>query len=289
MLELVIHSDNIELAKLGMKQKTILVFTMLLILSGFGAAAQKFTWGAKAGSTVSFNNFIDQDDAQEFSAQTKFGFMAAALINFPLKKKYSVQSELGFSQRGRELKFDADNSLHKASYQFLDFGVIARKSFPVRWGPHIPGNWFINAGPRISHWASGKGSVTGLQSFDYGVVFGPLSAVPRVETDKMYLQKTNRWLFGLDVGIGIDAPVRKTHDIIVELRYSYGFIPYGSKYSAFNSTPGFRDSLYAREQVISLSIGYTFTHDIKESKKGKSTKQDRKKSKPRKDIDSMLH
>jgi len=265
------------------------LLTSLLVLCGLLASAQKYTWGIKSGGTMSINSFIDQVDRDEFSSDAKFGFLAAGLINFPLKKNYSVQSELGFSQRGRITKFNYDSSVHKSSYQFLEFGLLARKSFPVKWGEHIPGNWFINAGPRISHWIAGKGNVTGVQPFDYRVVFGPLSEVPRVEPDKMYLQNTNRWLVAIDVGIGIDAPVLKTHDILVELRYSYGFIPYGSRNSAYNSTPGFRDSLKAREQVISLSVGYTFTHDLKEKKKGKSTKQDRKKLKPRKEIDSMLN
>jgi hypothetical protein len=265
------------------------ILTFLLVLCGLLASAQKYTWGVKSGGTVSINSFVDQVDRDEFSSDAKFGFLAAGLINFPLKKNYSLQSELGFSQRGRITKFNYDSSVNKASYQFLELGLLARKSFPVKWGEHIPGNWFLNAGPRISHWIAGKGKVTGVQPFDYSVVFGPLSEVPRIEPDKMYLKNTNRWLLAIDVGVGVDAPVLKTHDILVELRYSYGFIPYGARNSAYNSTPGFRDSLKATEQVLSLSVGYTFTHDLKEKKKGKSTKQDRKKLKPRKEIDSMLN
>jgi len=266
-----------------------LILASSLILCSLVVSAQKYTWGIKTGGTVSINSFIDQTDKDEFSSDAKAGFFAAGLINLPLKKNLSLQTELGFSQRGRTTKFNYDSSVHTASYQFLELGVLGRKSFPIKWGEHIPGNWFLNAGPRISHWLSGKGNVSGVQPFDYRVVFGPLSEVPLVEPDEMYLQKTNRWLFALDVGIGIDAPVRKTHDFIVELRYSYGFIPYGNRNSAYNSTPGFRDSLKATEQVLSLSVGYTFTHDLKEKKKGKSTKQDRKKLKPRKEIDSMLN
>jgi len=265
-----------------------IIFTSLLVLCELVSYAQKFSWGIKSGGTLSINSFVDQVDRDEFSSDAKFGFLAAGLINFPLKKNYSLQSELGFSQRGRNTKFNYDSSVNTSSYQYLEMGFLGRKSFPVKWGKHIPGNWFLSAGPRISHWLSGKGNVTGVQPFDYRVVFGPLSEVPLVEPDKMYLKNTNRWLFALDIGIGIDAPVLKTHDILVELRYSYGFIPYGARNSAYNSTPGFRDSLESTEQVLSLSVGYTFTHDLKEKKKGKSTKQDRKKLKPRKEIDSMI-
>lgn len=267
-----------------------LTFILLLsILSGPIGFSQKLIWGLKGGSTVSQTTFLDADDKSEFSSENKFGFAGTGLINYPLKKNYSIQSEIGFSQRGRKIKFNTDSSLNNASYQFLDFGILARKSFPVKWGEHIPGHWFFNAGPRLSYWLGGKGNVTGTESYDYSVVLGPLSEVPLIKPDEMYLKETNRWLVGFDIGLGIDAPIRKNHDVVIELRYSYGFIQYGNKNSAYTSQPGFRDSLKATEQIISLSIGYTFEHDIKEAKKGKSTKEKRKKPKPRKEIDSLLH
>jgi len=267
----------------------LIMSSLLLILSGPTAFSQKFVWGVKAGSTWSMNSFIDQDDKDEFSSKSKAGFFGSGLINLPLKKNYSIQTEIGFSQRGRKVYFNHDTSAHIAIYNYLDASIIARKSFPVQWGEHIPGNWFINAGPRISHWLNGRGRVSGGEPFDYDVVFGPLSEVPLIKPDEMYLKETNRWLVGFDIGLGIDAPIRKNQDVVIELRYSYGFIQYGNKNSAYTSQPGFRDSLKATEQIISLSIGYTIEHDIKEPRKGKSTKEKRKKSKPRKEIDSLLH
>lgn len=185
-----------------MNRSLALIISLLLILSGPLGYSQKFTWGLKAGSNLSLNTFIDQDDKDEYSNKGKPGFAATGLINYPLKKRYSFQSEIGFSQRGRKVNFNSDSSLNNASYHFLDFGILARKSFPVNWGEHIPGSWFINAGPRLSHWLGGKGSVAGNSPFDYKVVLGPLSEVPLIEPDKMYLYETNRWLFALDIGVG---------------------------------------------------------------------------------------
>lgn len=272
------------------RRKYLNVFiSLVLILSGAKGYTQKFIWGGKAGSTVSLNSFIDPDDKDEFSSGSKIGFAAMGLINYPLKKRYSLQSEIGFSQRGRKVGFNSDSSLNNASYQFLDFVMLARKSFPVQWGAHTPGSWFINAGPRISRWLNGRGRVSGGTPFDYDVVFGPLSEVPLIEPGKMYLKETNRWLFALDIGVGIDAPIRKRHDVVIELRYTHGFTRYGTKNSAYTSQPDFSDSLKSTEKIISLSIGYVIEYDIKEARKGKSTKEDRKRTKPRKEIDSLLH
>jgi hypothetical protein len=272
------------------RRRYLIVFiTLVLMLSGPIGYTQKFTWGVKAGTTMSLNSFIDQDNRDEFSSGSKIGFAATGFINYPLKERFSLQSEIGFSQRGRKIKYNSDSSLNNARYNFIDFGMIARKSFPIQWGEHIPGSWFINAGPRLSHWFGGKGRVTTNAQFDYSVVLGPLSEVPLIEPDKMYLKETNRWLFALDIGVGIDAPIRKAHDVVIELRYSHGFTRYGNKNSAYSSIPDFRDSLKATEKVISLSVGYTIEYNVKEARKGKSTKQDRKKKKPRKEIDSLLH
>lgn len=272
-----------------MNRILLIPITLLLVLSSPKVFAQKLVWGIKGGSTLSLTTFMDADDKSEFSSENKFGFAAIGLINYPLKNNYSIQSEIGVSQRGRKIKFNSDSSLNNASYQFLDFGFLARKSLPVQWQEHIPGHWFLNVGPRLSYWLSGKGNVTGAESFDYKVVLGPLSKVPLIEPDKMYLKEVNRWMVGFDIGVGIDAPIRKTHDVTFELRFSQGFTRYGNKNSAYTSQPGFRDSLKATEKIISLLIGYTIEYDFKEARKGKSTKQDRKRTKPRKEIDSLLH
>ncbi|MEQ1588650.1 MAG: porin family protein [Cyclobacteriaceae bacterium] len=273
-----------------MNRSLVLIrITLLLVLSSSIVFAQKFTWGIKAGGTLSLTTFADEDDKDEFTPREKIGFAVTGLLNYPFKNNYSLQSEIGFSQRGRRIKFNSDSSTHTASYQFLDFGLLVRKSFRVQWGEHIPGHWFVNAGPRLSYWLGGKGNVTGTHPFDYTVVLGPLSEVPLIEPDKMYLKGTNRWMAGFDIGLGIDAPIRKIHDLVLELRYSQGFTQYGNKNSVYTSQPGFSDSLKATEKIISLSIGYTIEYNIKAPRKGKSTKQDRKRTKPRKEIDSLLH
>jgi hypothetical protein len=146
--------------------------------------------------------------------------------------------------------------------------------------------WFINLGPRISYWLSGKGKVTGGDHFDYTVKFEKQPENPNVtDFNIMYMSDINHWLFGLDFGIGVDAPTLALQRFMVELRYTSGQTFYGEKNSAYNPTPGFKDNLSAHEKVISLSITYVLHRNIKGGKKGKSVKN----TKPRKNFDSLLH
>jgi hypothetical protein len=250
----------------------------------------KITYGVKAGTTFSTSAFGDKDDKQDFTNQWKFGYFGAGLVNFPLKGNYSFQTEFGFAQRGRKIEFNEGTWFNKANYKFLDGVMLLRKSFPLNWTQNIHGTWFVNIGPRVSYWISGKGKVTSGGSYDYKVKFSEAPDSPDApDFNTMYMIDVNRWLFGLDFGVGVDAPTTSLQRFVFELRFTSGHTFYGQRNSAFNRTLGFTDNLRANEKIISISVEYSLTRDVGQNKKGRSTNKDVKKSKPRKDIDSMIH
>jgi len=270
-----------------------LQFFLVLMIFGSGATityAQKFAVGVKAGATISFSSFGDKDDADLFTNSWKPGFFAAGLVNFPLKKSFSFQTEAGFSQRGRRIKFEDDTWTNSATYHFVDGSMMLRKSYPLQWAKNVRGTWFFNVGPKISYWLNGKGTVTSGGSYDYKVKFEKEPENPtEPDFNTMYLTDVNRWLFGLDLGVGVDAPTTALQRFVFEVRFTSGHTFYGSRSSAFNRTLGFKDNLRANEKIISISVDYTLNRDLRDAKKGKSTKKDDvKKSKPRKKIDSLL-
>lgn len=282
----------------GMTLKTNITHTWVLILpilflAGLETAqAQKFTVGVKAGATISYNSFGDKDDKDFFTTSYKPGFFGAGLVNFPLKKNFSFQTEAGFSQRGREIKFNEDTWSNSATYHFIDGSMLLRKSYPLQWTENIRGTWFFNIGPKVSYWLNGKGTVTAGGSYDYKIKFEKEPENPEApDFNTMYMTNVNRWLFGLDLGIGVDAPTTALQRFVFEVRYTSGHTFYGDRGSAFNRTLGFTDNLRANEKIITFSVDYTLNKDLRDSKKGKTTKKDapKSKSKPRKNIDSMLH
>lgn len=270
--------------------KGTLLSAMLLLSLLVPAQAQKYTLGVKAGGSLSISAFGDPDDRDVYTNLWKPGFFAAGLINFPMKKDYSFQSELGFAQRGRKVEFNDRSWQNYADYYFLDGGMMLRKSFPLKWSSNIRGSWYVNVGPHICYWLSGKGTVTSGGSYDYRITFGhPPDEPTEPDFNTMYLTEVNRWMFGIDFGVGVDAPTLATQRFAFELRFTSGHSFYGSPSSAFNRTLGFTDNLRANEKIISFAIDYTLTRDVREAQKGKSTKKESRKSKPRKNIDSMIH
>jgi Outer membrane protein beta-barrel domain len=271
--------------------------TLLMLFIGLTVVhhtyAQKFAVGIKAGGTISKSDFGDNDDNDDYTNSTKLGFFGAGLVNFPLKDRFSFQTEFGYAKRGRKIEFNEGTWDNNATYRYLDGVALLRKSYPLKWSQNVKGTWFFNIGPRVSYWLSGKGTITAGGffvdengttqiskggSYDYKVKF---SASPDVvdapDINTMYLSDVNRWLFGLDFGIGF------------EVRFTSGHTFYGDKNSAFNRTLGFNDNLRANEKILSISVDYTLNKEVREGKKGKSTKKDVKTSKPRKSIDSLLH
>jgi hypothetical protein len=56
---------------------------------------------------------------------------------------------------------------------------------------------------------------------------------------------------------------------------------YGAKSSATNRTLGFTDNLRSNEKFISLTVAYTVDFDLREGKKGRSTRDKETKTKKR--------
>ena len=235
--------------------------------------AQKFTIGAKAGPLVSWANFGDKDDKHQFTHKASVGFYGAGLIIFPLKNNYSLQTEFGFSKQGRKIAFNEDEWVNKATYSFVDGAMALRRSFALYLGPDIPSQWFIDIGPRINYWLGGHGTVSAGGSYRYQIVFDEMPADPTSpDFDQMYIVDENRWLFGIDVGIGFVAPLRNKNRLMTELRFTSGHTYFGTPYSASNRTLGFTDNLRSNEKTLSLTVAYLLDVDLQKRRTGKSTK-----------------
>jgi len=265
----------------------ILLLFYILFSACLVTSAQKFSLGVKAGPLLTWSSFGDKDDKDNFTHKAKPGFFVGGLINFPLKKNYSFQSEAGYSMRGRKILFNEDTWENNATYNYVDLSMMLRKSFTFQLAKDVPADWFFNIGPHISYWINSKGEVSAgsanSSSYDYTVVYEAMpEAPPEPDFDIMYMTDINRWLFGLDFGIGFNAPIKSTQKLFTELRFMSGHTFYGTKSSATNRTLGFTDNLRSNEKFISLTVAYTFDFDLREGKKGRSTKDREIKTKSHK-------
>ncbi|MFZ5970444.1 MAG: porin family protein [Bacteroidota bacterium] len=233
--------------------------------------SQPFSLGIKAGPNVTLAAYEDRDLQKQFSPLPIPGYFVGGFIKFPLKNEYAFTSEFAYTRKGRITRFNEDWT-NRANYHFADISMALRKSFRVKLGKNIPAHYFFSVGPNISYWLKGAGkvSVNPGGSSKYEVVF---NGVPDANFFRNYYNEVNRWLFGIDLGIGGDAPILKNQRVYAEARFTWGHTYMGRKNSSsYMEILGFEDNLRANFQTLSFVLTYALDFDLRNRKKGKSTK-----------------
>lgn len=259
------------------------IFILVAFLSIFcnhpNAVGQKFTIGARAGILLAYPDFADPSDHRNTTALAKLGFSIDGLIVFPLKMNYSFQVSSGFSQQGRVVTFTSIGT-HKnvSTYYFADLAIGLQKKFRLKLNDNISSDCYFLVGPNVNYWINGNGRIETSYGITqkYTIVFdGP----PGTRNDKMYIQDENRWLFGLNFGLGFSAATRKNQRIFTEFRLTWGQSYLGKSRSAHWNNLVFQgqESMKFNLKVINVSVGYLFNKDIRNAKKGKTTRPLNKK------------
>ena len=250
---------------------SVIFFSLSLVSLSSNSFGQNFSLGVKAGPSVTIGRFSDSELRDIYSSQGIIGFSAGGFISFPLANDYSFIAETAYSRKGKKLKFNNNEWTNKSSFSFVDVSMALRKSFNFQLRPDVRSKISFNIGPNIEYWLKGKGNIAADgEPTKYDIEF---EKVPDGNFYVNYYNEANRWLFGIDFGIGMDAPINPKQRVSAELRLTLG----QTKLGQFNSTSnlailGFQDDLRMSLKTLSLTIGYTFSFDLKESKMGKSNK-----------------
>ncbi len=238
--------------------------------------SQKFSIGIKAGPNVTLALYPDKAQRDQFTSYPKLGFGGSAFINFPLKKDYSYLAEAGYAIKGRRTKLTNGDFFNTQTFHFAEVAMALRKSFNLRLVKNIPSKWFINIGPNIGYWISGSGKFVETK---YDIKF---DLPPDGNLYVNYLSNINRWLFGIDVGIGADAPINRRQKVRLELRATFGQTYLGKKNSGSSyATLSWEDTLKTNLTSLSFTAAYTLDFDRRAMKMGKSTKNKEIKKKKR--------
>jgi hypothetical protein len=250
----------------------------LLVLVPFLSHGQKFSVGVRGGALINWAGFGDKEDKDIYSRKIKPGFAGGIFISFPLRDKWNLIVEGGYSQRGRRLLFNDNSWENNTTYKFVDMSMLLRRSFKFHIKENIPVEAFVNLGPEINYWMSAKGFLrvggSDGRKFKYDVVFDDVKSGGDLTT--VHLSEMNRWLFSLSLGVGFKAPIRKNQHLFTELRFISGHTFLGSKESTYlagmlRGEGNFQDTQRTNLKAISFSLGYAFDLDVIESRKGKST------------------
>jgi hypothetical protein len=213
-------------------KKTFTTAAMLLITT-VGLYAQSanssnatngFHFGLRGGLNLA--NIIKTDD-NNFSTELKPGFNAAAFVEIPIVKGFSVQPELQFSQKGYKT---TGSTLVNGNYDYSVTTSYVEVPLLAKFSPNK--SFAIVVGPQVSFLASTKTKFTN----------GNTTYQNLVEADNDNLKKN---ILGGVVGIEANAS-----NLVFAARYNLDFQQNNSDGSS--TTPTYKN------QVIALSIGVRF-------------------------------
>lgn len=254
------------------------LFCLSILLSPFRATAQQsqptlpqFSVGISGGPNITFVTYTDRAIQQRYSPGVVPGFRGGVFVKFPLKDRYSFITEAGFAQKGRSTNFN-ENWNNKTTFNMVDMAMALRKSFRVKLKENLPMNLFFGAGPNIEYILNARGriQVTPGGRSPYHVVF---NGTPDSNFRNNYYNDANRWLFGLDLRAGGDAPLLRNQQIYLELRFTWGQTHIGKKNSSsYMEILGFEDDLKFNLKTLHLVAYYALDYDLKKARMGKSTK-----------------
>jgi hypothetical protein len=154
--------------------------------------------------------------------------------------------------------------------------MALRKTYRLKLKENIYSTWFVNVGPNVNYWINGKGTMVpyfGRNQY-YTVAFDGRQQASSYT--KISVKDENRWLFGINVGIGTTFTTFKNQKVVTELRMTWGQTYLGKRHSeTLGGTPGINDemSLRCNLKTINFSVGYIFDRDLQKGKMGKSTKK----------------
>ncbi|MFM8348584.1 MAG: outer membrane beta-barrel protein [Bacteroidota bacterium] len=245
----------------------------------FWGKTQKYGFGLRAGPSISIPTITDFGQKDDFEPLPRTGYHIGGVVTMPLKLEYTFIAELGYDRVGRKWRSNETDWVYNYHYNLITASMALRRSVNDIFKKTLTEDLYFSIGPSVSYLAGGGGQLTtpndATTSFrmkltDQNPVMWDETANGDLST--YFINKPNRFLFGLDLGLGTDIPVTRNQTIYAEVRMNWGHtnLGTGETTSRFNLL-NFEDTMRVSLKTISLTGIYTFTYETRRSKQGKST------------------
>lgn len=259
-------------------RKTVVLLLFMFMYSSAALQAQLYL-GPKIGLNVSTMRYKkDYLNENEYTVKPIYAYQVGGILHYKANKRWSVQLEMQYSQKGREISHEGLNyvrDLLKCSY--MEIPLLFRASFG---GRQIRG--YLNAGPRLAYWMNGKGAFSsavlrrGISTSAYDGDRGTGGPdVLEYELDpeqsnldspyKIRVPKLNYVQMGLDFGMGLAIPVIDESQLFfIDVRYSLmqSFVGQNDEEALRSSQAvlrGYEQNFEGSTRALSLSLGFVFS------------------------------
>jgi opacity protein-like surface antigen len=214
--------------------KKLLFLTAIAVFGFNNAIAQEDTntssgvdisFGIKAGGNVS--NTSNSKEISDDGTDNRYGFNVGAVVNIGLSEKFSIQSEVVYSQQGFTTSSDFDLDIFDIGDIVWRFDYI---NIPVMASYEVVKGLTIQAGPQV-------GFNINAEVYNSDIDLGD---------DFDLSESTNT----VDFGAGLGAQYELDFGLFFQARYVWGF----SNYIDSNDADG---ETYSN-RVGNISVGYFF-------------------------------
>ncbi len=231
----------------------VTVIGLVSLLFAVRVEAQVYV-GLKVGANIGKSVYENETYKKYHNSDWAPGFSGGFVLNIEKKKKYGLAFEMLYSSKGRAVNSTAnDYQKNDATYSFLDFPVLFRYYFNQRHS-----RWYINAGPELNWWLSGKGYVDvydqeqGTITYDYKINFGE----PEGSYEYMNVTDPRRIQVSVGVGAGFQWALKNSDYIGVDIRASLGQTYWGPYDGGEIPSVAIKDNFQFTNNLIILSVVY---------------------------------
>lgn len=205
------------------------------------------------------------------TSKLRGGYSFGGTLNFEMTKLHSLHTELNFTYKTRAIT-DLKGTLITYNNRHLDLPVLFRLSFIKKMKQQEDYRIYVNAGPEISYWLSGRGHLEGVvndSTFrqNFKIHFNDKASGDQA----LVLQDANRFQLGVSFGAGLIIPMLYKQILMLDIRYHIGQTFLGKEFETTLDSYTLSDNLKGNYRVFSLSAAYLFNTNLGLSKRGKST------------------
>ena len=232
------------------------------------------------GPQVSWSSFDNKDYRDQYQVKPVWGYHAGFNVSFRVQKRFFLHSSFLYSQKGKIIEGKDDPHLrNEVKYNYLELPILYTVEFKSKIGNGKEFKWYFGAGPNISYWLGGKGTIVNSEikeqalttdNVGYRLVFNKDNN--DVADNQMNVEDANRLQLGLNLSAGTVFEPFGYQKIMLTVRYELGHT-FLSKtgYGVFPITGEYKDVLRARNNGLRISLAYLIDLKIDQRKKGKST------------------
>jgi hypothetical protein len=258
-----------------MKAVSIWFFALCFVTTS--AIGQLYV-GPLAGGQLSWTRFDNSDYYESYTVEPVWGYHAGASMSLKVRNRFFLHAALIYSTKGRKISGVQDPLLRNmARYRYVEAPILYAVDFRARMRGGREFKYYLAAGPNVSYWLGGKGTLynsdlnenTEFSSQDLAYSISFQKEPDSGRADQMTVAEPNRVQLGLNLASGLVFEPQANQRIVVMIRYELGhsFLSRGN--GTFVPTY-YEDILQSRNKGISLSASYMIDLRIADRKRGKS-------------------